>query len=206
MAVAYALSRMRCPSQHKRTHFVQRLHTGGWRGRAIGLLIGTAARSHFCSPSIVFRSRYLVRHISGRRPFRGHARGKRGAAACGSGARHWRGNPLLAPLLLPAAIMAGIDPFSWGHSCRQPHDSWIDAPLGILVYVSSGISGARPAQVFREVLPLLLALLVALAVLCIASACQHKQNVRGLKMEKRMARPITRRGFSGLLAAGIATP
>jgi hypothetical protein len=32
------------------------------------------------------------------------------------------------------------------------------------------VSGARPAQVFREVIPLLLALLAALAVLCIASA------------------------------------
>jgi TRAP-type C4-dicarboxylate transport system permease large subunit len=43
-------------------------------------------------------------------------------------------------------------------------------PLGILVYVASGVSGARPAQVFREVTPLLLALLVALAVMCAGAA------------------------------------
>jgi TRAP-type C4-dicarboxylate transport system permease large subunit len=42
-------------------------------------------------------------------------------------------------------------------------------PLGILVYVASGVSGARAAQVFREVIPLLIALLGALAVLCIYS-------------------------------------
>ncbi len=78
---------------------------------------------------------------------------------------------LLAPLLLPAAIMAGIDPIQFGVIVvvnLMIHG--LTPPLGILVYVSSGISGARPAQVFREVLPLLLALLVALAVLCIASA------------------------------------
>jgi tripartite ATP-independent transporter DctM subunit len=78
---------------------------------------------------------------------------------------------LLAPLLLPVAIMAGIDPIQFGVILvvnLMIHG--LTPPLGILVYVSSGISGARPAQVFREVLPLLLALLVALAVLCIASA------------------------------------
>lgn len=78
---------------------------------------------------------------------------------------------LLAPLLLPAAIMAGIDPIQFGVILvvnLMIHG--LTPPLGILVYVASGVSGARPAQVFREVVPLLLALLAALAVLCIASA------------------------------------
>jgi len=78
---------------------------------------------------------------------------------------------LLAPLLLPAAIVAGIDPIQFGVILvvnLMIHG--LTPPLGILVYVSSGISGARPAQVFREVVPLLLALLAALAVLCVASA------------------------------------
>ncbi len=78
---------------------------------------------------------------------------------------------LLAPLLLPAAIMAGIDPIQFGVILvvnLMIHG--LTPPLGILVYVTSGVSGARPAQVFREVIPLLLALLAALAVLCIASA------------------------------------
>ncbi len=78
---------------------------------------------------------------------------------------------LLAPLLLPAAVIAGIDPIQFGVILvvnLMIHG--LTPPLGILVYVSSGVSGARPAQVFREVVPLLLALLGALAVLCVASA------------------------------------
>jgi tripartite ATP-independent transporter DctM subunit len=78
---------------------------------------------------------------------------------------------LLAPLLLPAAVMAGIDPIQFGVILvvnLMIHG--LTPPLGILVYVASGVSGARPAQVFREVVPLLLALLAALAVLCVASA------------------------------------
>jgi tripartite ATP-independent transporter DctM subunit len=78
---------------------------------------------------------------------------------------------LLAPLLLPAATLAGIDPIQFGVILvvnLMIHG--LTPPLGILVYVASGVSGARPGQVFREVVPLLLALLAALAVLCIASA------------------------------------
>jgi len=78
---------------------------------------------------------------------------------------------LLAPLLLPAAIAAGIDPIQFGVILvvnLMIHG--LTPPLGILVYVASGVSGARPAQVFREVIPLLLSLLAALAVLCIGSA------------------------------------
>lgn len=78
---------------------------------------------------------------------------------------------LLAPLLLPAATLAGIDPIQFGVILvvnLMIHG--LTPPLGILVYVASGVSGARPAQVFREVVPLLIALLCALAVLCIFSA------------------------------------
>jgi tripartite ATP-independent transporter DctM subunit len=78
---------------------------------------------------------------------------------------------LLAPLLLPAATAAGIDPIQFGVILvvnLMIHG--LTPPLGILVYVASGVSGARPAQVFREVMPLLLALLCALAVMCVASA------------------------------------
>jgi len=78
---------------------------------------------------------------------------------------------LLAPLLLPAATLAGIDPTQFGVILvvnLMIHG--LTPPLGILVYVASGVSGARPSQVFREVVPLLIALLIALAVLCVASA------------------------------------
>lgn len=78
---------------------------------------------------------------------------------------------LLAPLLLPAAVMAGIDPIQFGVIVVvNLMIGGLTPPVGILVYVASGVSGARPTQVFRAMTPLLLALLVALAVLCIASA------------------------------------
>jgi tripartite ATP-independent transporter DctM subunit len=78
---------------------------------------------------------------------------------------------LLGPLLLPAAVAAGIDPIQFGVILTvnlMIHG--LTPPLGILVYVASGVSGARPAQVFREVTPLLLALLAALAVMCVGAA------------------------------------
>jgi tripartite ATP-independent transporter DctM subunit len=78
---------------------------------------------------------------------------------------------LLGPLLLPAAVLAGIDPIQFGVILvvnLMIHG--LTPPLGVLVYVASGVSGARPAQVFREVAPLLLALLAALTVMCVGAA------------------------------------
>jgi tripartite ATP-independent transporter DctM subunit len=78
---------------------------------------------------------------------------------------------LLAPLLLPAAIAAGIDPIHFGVILVvNLMVGGLTPPVGILVYVASGVSGARPAQVFRESAPLLLALLVALAALSLGAA------------------------------------
>jgi tripartite ATP-independent transporter DctM subunit len=78
---------------------------------------------------------------------------------------------LLAPLLLPAAIAAGLDPIQFGVVLvvnLMIHG--LTPPLGILVYVVSGIMRLSPAAVFRAVLPLLASLLVALFVLCLAVA------------------------------------
>jgi len=78
---------------------------------------------------------------------------------------------LLAPLLLPAAIAAGLDPVQFGVVLvvnLMIHG--LTPPLGILVYVVSGIMRLSPAAVFRAVLPLLASLLVALLVLCLAVA------------------------------------
>jgi len=78
---------------------------------------------------------------------------------------------LLAPLLLPAAIAAGIDPIHFGVILVvNLMIGGLTPPVGILVYVASGVSGARPAQVFREVVPLLVALLAALALLSLGAA------------------------------------
>lgn len=78
---------------------------------------------------------------------------------------------LLAPLLLPAAIAAGLDPIQFGVVLvvnLMIHG--LTPPLGILVFVVSGIMRLSPAAVFRAVLPLLASLLVALFVLCLAVA------------------------------------
>lgn len=78
---------------------------------------------------------------------------------------------LLAPLLLPAAVASGIDPIQFGVVLvvnLMIHG--LTPPLGILVYVASGIMRLPAAAVFRAVLPLLASLLVALFVLCLAVA------------------------------------
>ena len=78
---------------------------------------------------------------------------------------------LLAPLLLPVAIAAGLDPIQFGVILvvnLMIHG--LTPPLGILVYVVSGIMRVPTGAVFRAVLPLLGVLLAALAVLSLAAA------------------------------------
>uniref|UniRef100_UPI002FC689C6 TRAP transporter large permease n=1 Tax=Bosea sp. (in: a-proteobacteria) TaxID=1871050 RepID=UPI002FC689C6 len=78
---------------------------------------------------------------------------------------------LLAPLMLPVAIAAGLDPIQFGVVLvvnLMIHG--LTPPLGILVYVVSGITRVPAASVFRAVLPLLASLLAALAVLCLGAA------------------------------------
>lgn len=78
---------------------------------------------------------------------------------------------LLAPLLLPVAIAAGLDPIQFGVILvvnLMIHG--LTPPLGVLVYVVSGIMRVPAGHVFRAVLPLLAALLVALAILSVGAA------------------------------------
>nr|WP_236841985.1 TRAP transporter large permease subunit [Bosea sp. PAMC 26642] len=78
---------------------------------------------------------------------------------------------LLAPLLLPVAISAGLDPIQFGVILvinLMIHG--LTPPLGILVYVVAGITRVPAGAVFRAVLPLLASLLVALALLCLGAA------------------------------------
>lgn len=77
---------------------------------------------------------------------------------------------LLSPLLLPVAVASGLDPVHVGVLIVvNLMIGGLTPPVGILVYVASGVAGAQPAQVFRAVLPLLLALIAALAVLSFAA-------------------------------------
>lgn len=78
---------------------------------------------------------------------------------------------LLAPLLLPVAIAAGLDPIQFGVILvvnLMIHG--LTPPLGILVYVVSGITRVPAGHVFRAVLPLLASLICALALLCLGAA------------------------------------
>lgn len=78
---------------------------------------------------------------------------------------------LLAPLLLPVAVAAGLDPIQFGVVLvvnLMIHG--LTPPLGILVYVVSGIMRVPAGAVFRAVLPLLGVLLVALMALSLGMA------------------------------------
>lgn len=73
---------------------------------------------------------------------------------------------LLAPLLMPVAVAAGIDPIHFGVILIiNLMIGGLTPPVGILVYVASRLSGVSPGRVFVSVLPLVGALLAAVAIL-----------------------------------------
>ncbi|WP_105371076.1 TRAP transporter large permease subunit [Neorhizobium huautlense] len=74
---------------------------------------------------------------------------------------------LFGPILLPTAVAAGIDPIHFGVILvvnLMIHG--LTPPLGMLVFVVSGVTGVPASALFRAVVPYLLALLVSLALLC----------------------------------------
>lgn len=74
---------------------------------------------------------------------------------------------LMGPILVPAVASVGINPIYFGVILvvnLMIHG--LTPPLGILVYVVSGLTGVPPSALFSAVLPYLGALLIALAVLC----------------------------------------
>lgn len=74
---------------------------------------------------------------------------------------------LFGPILLPAAVQAGIDPIHFGVILvvnLMIHG--LTPPLGMLVFVVSGVTGVPATALFRAVLPYLAALLAALALIC----------------------------------------
>jgi tripartite ATP-independent transporter DctM subunit len=74
---------------------------------------------------------------------------------------------LFAPLLLPAALAAGIDPIHFGVIVVVAlMIGGLTPPVGILVLVVSGAMRLPAEAVFRSVLPYLGALLAGLAFLC----------------------------------------
>ncbi len=76
---------------------------------------------------------------------------------------------LLAPLLLPAAVAAGLDPVAFGVLLVvNLMIGGLTPPVGILVYVVSGLMRLPAGAVFRAVLPLLGTLAAALAAMSAA--------------------------------------
>lgn len=74
---------------------------------------------------------------------------------------------LLAPILLPVVLAAGIDPIHFGVIVVVAlMIGGLTPPVGILVFVVSGTIGVPAGAVFRATLPYLGALLAALALLC----------------------------------------
>ncbi len=74
---------------------------------------------------------------------------------------------LFGPILLPAAVSAGIDPIHFGVIIvvnLMIHG--LTPPLGMLIFVVSGVTRIPASALFRAVVPYLLALLVSLAILC----------------------------------------
>lgn len=77
---------------------------------------------------------------------------------------------LLAPLLLPLAVQAGIDPVAFGVIVVVTlMIGGLTPPCGMLILVVSGLSGVPATAMFRAVWPYVLALLAALALLCAAA-------------------------------------
>ncbi|TAM94592.1 MAG: TRAP transporter large permease subunit [Rhizobiaceae bacterium] len=73
---------------------------------------------------------------------------------------------LFGPLLLPAAVAAGIDPIHFGVVIvvnLMIHG--LTPPLGMLIYVVSGVTRVPPPALFRAVLPYLAALLAGLFII-----------------------------------------
>jgi tripartite ATP-independent transporter DctM subunit len=78
---------------------------------------------------------------------------------------------LFAPLLLPSAIAAGIDPVHFGVILTvNLMIGGLTPPVGVLVFVVAGIGDLSNAAVFRAVLPLTLVLIAALSLMALAAA------------------------------------
>ena len=73
---------------------------------------------------------------------------------------------ILTPLLLPILVQYGIDPIHFGVVFQVAiMIGLLTPPVGILVFVISGVSGVSVKDIFRNLLPFYLALLIILFVL-----------------------------------------
>ena len=77
---------------------------------------------------------------------------------------------LFGPLLLPVVTQVGIDPVMFGVILVvNLMIGGLTPPFGVLIFVVAGISRVPASALFRSVVPYLVALLAALALLCIVA-------------------------------------
>ncbi|PZX17117.1 tripartite ATP-independent transporter DctM subunit [Palleronia aestuarii] len=75
---------------------------------------------------------------------------------------------LFGPLLLPPATQAGLDPITFGVIVVVAlMIGGLTPPLGVLVFVTAGITKVPTDALFRAVIPYILALAAALAIICV---------------------------------------
>ncbi|MDH2326903.1 TRAP transporter large permease subunit [Cereibacter sp. SYSU M97828] len=75
---------------------------------------------------------------------------------------------LLAPLLLPLAVAAGLDPVVFGVIVVvNLMIGGLTPPFGVLIFVVSGVTGPPTTALFRAVLPYVGALTAALVAVCL---------------------------------------
>jgi tripartite ATP-independent transporter DctM subunit len=78
---------------------------------------------------------------------------------------------VLTPILMPIAMQFGVDPVHFGIIVTvNLMLGGLTPPVGILVYVAASVTGTPADRVFRAVLPMLGALLLALAVITLVPA------------------------------------
>lgn len=78
---------------------------------------------------------------------------------------------VLTPILMPIAMQFGVDPVHFGIIVTvNLMLGGLTPPVGILVYVAASVTGTPADRVFRAVLPLLGAMLLALAVITLVPA------------------------------------
>ena len=77
---------------------------------------------------------------------------------------------VIVPVFIPTANALGIDLVHFGIVCVvNIMLGLVTPPYGLLLFVMTTISGCSLSRIIREILPFLLALLVALAIITLAS-------------------------------------
>ncbi|MDR2111512.1 MAG: TRAP transporter large permease subunit [Candidatus Accumulibacter sp.] len=167
-SLAIAASWLRRRREHPRL-LLQAFVLAGRETSAIGLLIGTSAPFVFIlaqdqAPAAI--ASYMS--ALGNGPFAFLLLANLALILFGLCLEVGVGIMLLAPLLMPVAVQAGVDPIHFGViMVMNLMLGSLTPPVGLLVFMAAGLSGVEADKVFRAALPLMgaaLATLLALSV------------------------------------------